>query len=188
MKNKAEAKDIVAAGVQSGSDAGGASIDAPFYTAEFECIGPDGMPKWKTKWKNLVTTAGKTDLLNKYFGCTGAYTAAWYMGLASSNVGGGSAPNVSDVLSNHSWTEATAYGTQRPALVWASTYAGVTTASTSCAYAFTGAQSVGGAFICNVSATSSNGAGILYSDNTFAATRAVSNGDTLNVTVTVSFA
>jgi hypothetical protein len=188
MKNKAEANDIVAAGLASGTDGGSASIAAPHYVAEFECIGADGLPKWKTRWKNLVTTAGKADLINKYFGCTGGYTALWYMGLASNDMStvGSKNPNVSDVLTNHAWAEAGGYGASRQAITFASTYA-VTTASTSAAYAFTGNQSIGGAFICNVSATT-NSTGVLYSDNTFAATRAVSNGDTLNVTVTVSFA
>src|SRR5665213_1671426 len=64
------------------------------------CYGPDGKEKWRAVAENIVTTAGKNDLLNKYL--TGsAYTQTIRMGLK----GTGTAV-VGDTQASHaSWSE-----------------------------------------------------------------------------------
>ena len=54
------------------------ALEAPAMTFEIECVGPDGQVKWRETVRNLVMTAGKTDIIDKYLKGS-AYTAAgWY--------------------------------------------------------------------------------------------------------------
>ena len=151
----------------------------PYFTYEVECLGADGQVKWREVYKNLVTTAGKTDIIDKYFkGAT--YTAAWYLGLK----GTGTAV-VGDTLASHaSWSEVNPYTGNRPQITFGTTSAGSNTA-TAVSYSITvaGPTTVAGAFVC--SATSGT-TGTLYSAGDFAVSRSVVLNDTLNVTLTVS--
>jgi hypothetical protein len=132
---------------------------------------------WEERIHNTVTTAGKTDIVDKYFKGS-AYTAAWYLGLK----GTGSA-SASDTLASHGgWSEVTPYSGNRPAITFGSTSGGSNTASTN-SYSITGSATVAGAFIASVNSGTS---GLLYSAADFASSRTVANGDTLNVTPTVS--
>lgn len=150
---------------------------APAFTYAVECIGPDGKLKWRDGFHNLVTTAGKNDIIDKYFKGS-AYTAAWYLGLK----GTGSAA-VGDTLASHAgWSEVTPYSGNRPAITFGTTSGGSNTA-TSVSYTINATATVAGAF---VSSVNTGTAGTLYSAGDFAASRSVANGDTLNVTLTVS--
>jgi hypothetical protein len=150
---------------------------APAFTYAVECIGPDGKLKWREEFKNLVTTAGKNDIIDKYFKGS-AYTAAWYLGLK----GTGSAA-VGDTLASHAgWSEVTPYSGNRPAITFGTTSGGSNTA-TSVSYTINATATVAGAF---VSSVNTGTAGTLYSAGDFAASRSVASGDTLNVTLTVS--
>lgn len=154
--------------------------EAPFFTYTVECVGADGEVKWSETFRNLVTTAGKTDLVDKYFkGST--YTAAWYMGLK----GTGTAA-VGDTMSSHAgWSEITAYSAgTRPAITFGTTSSGSNTA-TAVSFSINGTATVAGAFVGNDS-TKSGTTGTLYSAGDFASSRSVVSGDTLNVTLTVS--
>lgn len=152
---------------------------APYFTYEVECVGADGKVKWTETYKNLVTTVGKTDIIDKYFkGST--YTAAWYLGLK----GTGSAAT-GDTLSSHAgWTEVTPYTGNRLAITFGTTSGGSNTA-TAVSYSITlaGPTTVAGAFVCSASSGTS---GTLYSAGDFGVSRSVVSGDTLNVTLTVS--
>lgn len=150
---------------------------APYLTYSIECVGPDGEVKWTEEFHNLVTTAGKNDIIDKYFKGS-AYTAAWYLGLK----GTGTAA-AGDTLASHAgWAEVTPYSGNRPAITWGTTSAGSNTA-TAVSYAVTGTATVAGAF---TSSANTGTSGILYSAGDFAAARSVLSGDTLNVTITVS--
>lgn len=187
MKNNVKSVEKAAAGIAGGNNFS-ESIRAPYFTADFECIGPDGLPKWKTKWKNVVVDQGKGMLINRAFGCTGNYTAAWYMGLHSGSNTTNSTMQISGTGSQGATaSELGSYGANRPTITFASTYtSGQATATAS--YGFTaGTQTVSGAFIANVQATAATAGGILYSFGGFAASRQVQNNDTLNVTVTLNF-
>lgn len=152
-------------------------IKAPHITYRMRCIGPDGVEKWSETFENLVTTQGKTDILDKYLKGS-SYTAAWYLGLK----GAGSAA-ASDTLASHSgWSEVTPYAGNRPAITWGTTSSGSNTA-TAVSYSITGSATVAGAFVCTVSTGTS---GVLYSAGDFDASRSVANGDTLSVTPTLN--
>ena len=148
------------------------------FTYDVECVGPDGATKWKESFHNLVTTVGKTDIIDKYFKGSG-YTAAWYLGLK----GTGTAA-VGDTLASHAgWSEVNPYAGNRPAITFGTTSAGSNTA-TAVSFSCNGSATVAGAFVANAASGTS---GTLYSAGDFSGgSKTVANGDTLNVTLTVS--
>lgn len=149
----------------------------PAFTYAVECFDADGNLKWREDFHNLVTTAGKNDIIDKYFKGS-AYTAAWYLGLK-----GTGAAAAGDTLASHAgWAEVTPYTGNRPAITFGATAGGSNTA-TSVSYTINATATVAGAFISSVATGT---AGTLYSAGDFAASRSVANGDTLNVTATVS--
>jgi len=150
---------------------------------QIECIGPDGQVKWTDEIKNLVVTAGLTDLLNKYFKGSG-YTAAWYVGLTDGT------PTVAagDTLASHSgWVEVSAYDGDRKALTLGTVSAGsVNNSDSKASFAISGTATVGGAFVCTAATGTS---GTLYGAGAFSGVdKPVDDGDTLNVTVTLTAA
>lgn len=150
---------------------------APKFRYQLECIGADGTRKWTEDITNLVTTEGGNDLIDKYFKGS-AYTAAWYLGLA-----GAGAKAITDTLASHvAWAEVNPYTGNRPAITFGTTSAKSNTA-TVVAFSCTGSATVAGAFVASVNTGT---AGKLYSVSDFTASRSVVNGDTLNVTLTVS--
>jgi hypothetical protein len=155
------------------------NVSGPRFHYHVECVGADGELKWVEDIDNLVTTAGKTDIVDKYFKGS-AYTAAWFLGLA-----GAGTKAVGDTLASHAgWSEVNPYTGNRPAITFGTTAAGSNTA-TAVSYSITlaGPTTVAGAFVASVATGTS---GVLYSAGDFAASRSVVAGDTLNVTVTVS--
>ena len=151
----------------------------PAFTYLVECFDKDGNLKWRDEFRNLVTTEGKNDVVDKYFKGSG-YTAAWYMGLK----GAGSAAAGDTLASHGGWSELTPYSGNRKAITFGTTSGGSNTAS-AVSFAITGTATVAGAFIASVNTGSS---GILYSAGDLAASRGVANGDTLNITPTVAAA
>lgn len=156
----------------------GEMLKAPAFRYRVECVGADGRVKWVEEFANLVTTAGKNDLMTKYFKGS-AYTAAWYLGLK----GAGSAA-VGDTLASHAgWSEVNPYSGNRPAITFGTASGGSLAASSAVSYAITGSATVAGAFIASANTGT---AGTLYSVGDFAVARSVVSGDTLNVTPTVT--
>jgi len=153
-------------------------MKAPVFRYRVECVGADGRVKWVEEFTNLVTTAGKNDLMTKYFKGSG-YTAAWYLGLK----GAGSAA-VGDTLASHAgWSEVNPYSGNRPAITFGTASGGSLAASAAVSYSITGSATVAGAFIASANTGTS---GTLYSAGDFSVARSVVSGDTLNVTPTVS--
>lgn len=176
MKEASTTDVAMAAGLIAGSGAK-EETRGPRFTYAVECVGPDGEVKWTETFENLVTTVGKTDLIDKYFKGSG-YTAAWYLGLA-----GAGTKAAGDTLASHAgWSELTPYSGNRPAITFGTTSGGSNTA-TAVSFAITGTATVAGAFIASAASGTS---GTLYSVGDFAASRSVLSGDTLNVTMTVS--
>lgn len=152
-------------------------IKAPRIRYAAVCLDADGNVKWEEDFENLVTTAGRTDIVDKYLKGS-AYTAAWFLGLK-----GAGTPTASDTLASPgAWSIVTPYSGNRPAITWGTTSSGSNTAS-AVAFSINATATVAGAFVCTVASGTS---GILYSVGDFAASRSVASGDTLNVTPTIS--
>lgn len=155
-----------------------------------ECYDADGQLKWKDEFHNLVVNQGLKDMNDKYFTGSG-YTAAWYIGLINNSptptlAAGDTAAQIGG---SNGWTEFTGYSqSNRPTLSFsASTSADPSVISTASAAAFsiTSTATIYGAFVVS-SNTKGGTSGVLFSEGAFAATRSVVNGDTLNVSYSLS--
>lgn len=147
----------------------------------FECLDAKGKVRWIEEIENLVCNGGLDDLLSKYFKGS-SYTAAWYMGLK----GAGTIAAADTLASHGGWTEFTSYTGDRQA-VTLGTVSGqsVNNSGAVNAFAITGSGTVAGGFLATVATGTS---GVLYGAADFGTSRSVINGDTLNVTVTLTAA
>lgn len=151
---------------------------------EFECLGPDGQVKWVDGFDNLVVDAGLNDVLDKYFkGST--YTAAHYVGLKLA----GSAAAGDTMASHAGWAESAAYSNAtRPALTLGTVAAkSVDNSASKASFNVNATATIAGAFT-STDNTKSGTSGTLYGAGDFAAPRGVADGDTLNVTITLTSA
>jgi hypothetical protein len=185
MKDLARKADRFEATVVNDASASGSVSVGGVFTVE--CYDAAGQLKWKDEFHNLVVNQGLKDMNDKYFTGSG-YTAAWYIGLINNSptpslVAGDTA------LSHAGWTEFTGYSqANRPTLSFsASTTADPSVISTASAAAFsiTSTATIYGAFVISNN-TKSGTSGVLFSEGAFAATRSVVNGDTLNVSYSLS--
>lgn len=159
-----------------------------------ECIGPDGVLKWRDVIENVVCTVGKNLALDTIF-AGAAYTVTGpFLGLISS--ASFSAVAAADTMASHAgWLEAgnanapTYTGTRKTAAFSAAS-AGAKALSSALAFAITGTGTVKGCFVCygtGALSTVDNTAGTLYSAGLFSGgDKVVGNGDTLNVSYTAS--
>lgn len=184
MEIKTKATDIVGATVTSKKE-NEAKVGVVNYY-HFECFDSEGNLKWEEKFSNLVVNVGLDDILDKRFKASG-YTAADFVGLTDGT------PTVAatDTMASHAgWAEVVAYseGT-RPALTLG-TVSGqsVDNSASKASFSINATATVGGAFVVTNS-TKGGTTGILYSVGAFAGgDKGVDNGDTLNVTVTLTSA
>lgn len=148
-----------------------------------ECFDREGNLKWVEEVRNLVTTAGLNDNLDKYLKGS-SYSAAFYVGLTD----GTPTVNAADTMASHAgWAEVVAYteGT-RPALTLGAVSGGsVNNSASKASYAVNAnATTIGGAFI-TTNNTKSGTTGVLYGVGAFSGgDKSADDGDTLNVTVT----
>lgn len=155
---------------------------------EVECYGPDGELKWRDVIDNLVTTVGKNDMLDKYLAGS-AYTAAIAMGLK-----GTGAPAAGDTQASHAgWLEvgganAPTYTGDRKVPTWNAASGGSKSTAAAVSYAITSSGTVAGCFINQGGAvTKDNTTGVLVTAGDFSGgSKTVANGDTVNVTYTLS--
>lgn len=138
--------------------------------------------KWKDGFKNLVVTVGLNKLLDATFK-TGLTTPAWYVGLK-----GTGSVNAADTMGSHGgWSELTPYsdGT-RPAYTPGTIASGsVNNSAAKATFNINATSTIYGAFLADNS-TKGGTTGTLYGAGDFGASRAVANGDTLNVTITLT--
>jgi hypothetical protein len=152
-------------------------IKTPHLTYEILCLDAGGNVKWQETINNTVVTVGKNDIIDKYFKGS-SYTAGWFLGLK----GAGTIAAADTLASHGGWSEVTPYSGNRPAITFGTTASGSNTATT-VSISCNAAATVAGAFIASVNTGTS---GILYSAANFADSRTVADGDTLQVTPTVS--
>ena len=153
---------------------------------EVWCVGPDGREKWRDTIKNLVTTLGKNDLLDKYLKGA-AYTQTIVMGLK-----GTGAAAAGDTQASHAgWLEVgtanlPTYTAPRKVVTMGAAAAGSSVSPVQ-AFAITGAGTVAGCFINNGGlSTIDNTTGVLFSAGDFTGgSKIVANLDTVNVTYTL---
>ena len=184
INNKAKSTDVVGASVQKGKAVSEGIKGGGVFTVT--CFDKDGNLKWEAKSHNLVVNVGLADMNDKYFSGS-SYTATWFLGLygaAATND-----PAAGDTAASHAgWTEVTDYSqATRPAC----TFGAATTADPSvidnsasvAVFSINGTTTVGGAFLISES-TKGGTTGVLFSAADFQSPgdRAVTNGDTLNVT------
>lgn len=185
MNDRLKTGEIIGATVERR----GAHAEQLYAQGYFEvvCLGADGKEKWRDTIKNLVTTVGKNDLLDKYLKGS-AYTQTMRMGLK----GAGSAVAGDTQASHAGWSEvglanAPTYSGSRPSITFNAASAG-SSASPTQAFSITSSGTVAGVFMNNGgSATIDNTTGVLFSAGDFSGgSKTVANGDTLNVTYTLS--
>lgn len=186
--DRAAAKDVVAAGMKVGA-ADQVVIPAPRFIWAHEHVRPvDGsiVTLDHGTFGNVVVNQGAAHILNRFFGGLTKSSAGVFLQLHSATT-----------ASNHVWSDISgsqvaSYGNTLPLLTFATNGVARST-STSCSYGFNaGTQTVSGACVqfYTTNTMSSNAATVdilHYSEGLFANSRQVINGDTLNVTLTVTY-
>lgn len=154
-----------------------------------DCYSADGQLKWTDTIENLVTTVGKNLTMDTVLGNTAA--GAVVMGLKGTGT-----TDVSDTQASHAgWLEvglanAPTYTGNRKTPSFSAATGGAKSTSSAVSFAITSSGTVAGCFI-NIggSTTVDNTTGTLFSVGDFTAgSRAVINGDTLNVSYTATAA
>lgn len=149
-----------------------------------DCFDKNGKLKWETKGPNIVTNVGLDHILNVVLSGTSKATN-WFVGLKGSG-----ATAAGDTLASHAgWTELTPFsGANRVTYVEASASSqSVTNSANKASFSITTAATVAGAFLASC-ITDENGSAILLCVADFASAKGVGNGDTLEVTYTISAA
>ena len=191
FNEKANFADMAAArvetniGVRDQVDAGGVYA--------IECYDSEGNLKWREETHNLVVNVGLQDMNAQYLKGS-SYTATWYIGLIT-GPGSGVTIAAADTMSSHAgWSENTSYSNAtRPTATFGTATTANPSVNTNSAspaqFNINGTATIAGAFLSSNS-TKSGTTGTLFSASKFTSPgdRAVSSGDTLNVTYTFSLA
>lgn len=152
---------------------------------QVECV-RNGEVVWADEFDNLVVNVGLDDSLDKHLKGS-AYTATWYVGLTDGT------PTVAaaDTMASHAgWAEVTAYSESVRETLTLGTVASqsVDNSASKASFSINAGATVGGCFVTSNN-TKGGTTGILYGAGAFSGgDRSVVNGDTLNVTVTLTAA
>jgi len=160
-------------------------LGEPLSEVIVEALYASTSPVWAYETPNLVVMAGLTDSLDKHFKAS-AYTAAWYVGLVS---GTPTFAEGNTMASHPGWFEVGPYSGARPTLTLGTVVSGsVDNSAAKAIYAITATMVVGGGFVVTLP-TQGQTSGTLYGGAAFSGgNRSVLNGDTLNVTCTLTAA
>jgi hypothetical protein len=188
LKDQALSSDKIGAAITRTVVSGEAVAAGGVFTVQ--CIGVDGQVKWEESLTNLVVNQGLQNMNTEYFKGSG-YTATWYLGLYGS--GATNDPTANDTAASHpGFTEIVPYSNAtRPAATFGTATTAdpsvITNSASPAVFTINATATVGGAFLISDN-TKSGTAGVLFSASDFAAPgdRAVSTGDTINVTYTFS--
>lgn len=175
--------------VNASVERGGAENENLRWRGRFDvvCLGADGKEKWRDYAENLITTAGKNDMLDKYLKGS-SYTQTFRMGLC----GTGTKAAADTQASHAGWSEVglannPTYSGNRKDVTMGSASSGSSAAPTQ-SFSITSSGTVAGVFTNNGgSATKDDTTGVLFSAGDFSGgNKTVANGDTLNVSYSVS--
>lgn len=187
---KVKSTDTVTSGLVAGTRSGDNALALGRF--KMACYDKDGALKWEAEEDNLVVNEGLQYMCGTALTSVTQITS-WFIGLYGS--GATNSPAAGNTMSSHAgWTEVTAYSNgTRPACTFVTATLNnpsvATNSASVAAFSINGTATVGGAFL--VSNSTKNGTtGTLFSAADFSAPgdRAVTSGDTLNVTYTLSLA
>lgn len=138
--------------------------------------------KWRDGFQNIVVTTGLNILLDSTIK-TGVSSPAWYVGLK----GMGTMVAADTMASHGGWSELTPYSdANRPTYTTGTISSGsVDNSASKAVFNINGSSTIYGCFLANNN-TKGGTTGTLYGGGDFGSSRAVVNGDTLNVTVTLT--
>lgn len=157
---------------------------SPHTQYHFECWRA-GVLLWTDEFPNLVTIAGRNELLNATFR-SGKVANAWCVGLV--NQAGFSAYAAADTMASHAgWVESTDYvqATRPTFLPDAPSGASLVNVASKAVFIMSAGPTVRGAFLVDVPVKGGS-TGVLYGVGNFALPKVAVSGDIWNVTVTVS--
>lgn len=183
QQDKVSAQASAGASISRAGAAGEQAEAHGVYTAR--CYDAAGNLKWEDTFDNMVLTAGKNDMLDKYLAGS-SYTAAFYLGLIAAT--SYSAIAAGDTMASHAgWLEAggataPAYSeSARRTAAWASAAAGAKSLSAPLTFNFTSGGTVKGCFLAT-NATKDGTSGICFSAGLFTGgDKTVSNGESIDV-------
>lgn len=139
--------------------------------------------RWRDSFWNIVVTVGLNTLLDYTFKTGSGGTPAWYVGLK-----GMGTMVAGDTMASHAgWSELTPYSdSNRPTFTPGTIASGAVDNSASKAVFNINASST--IYGCFLSSNNTKGGttGLLYGGGDFGSSRSVINGDTLNVTITLT--
>lgn len=153
-----------------------------FYHAQ--CFDKHGRLKWETFDRNIIVNTGLDDILDKYYKGS-SYTASHFVGLTDGT------PTVAagDTMASHAgWTEITAYSESVRQTLTLGTVASqsVDNSASKASYSINGTATIGGFFL-TTNNTKGGTTGTLIGAVAFTGgDKSVANGDTLNVTATLT--
>lgn len=150
-----------------------------------DCYGENGQLKWSEKSHNIVTNVGLDHILDVTLNAA-TQVSTWYVGIK--NAGSVAA---GDTMASHAgWTENQNYSeaTRVAYVEAASSGQSVTNSASKASFSInTNTQTIAGAFLVSDS-TKGGTSGTLLCVADFASSKAADNGDTLEVTYTISAA
>ncbi len=156
-----------------------------------ECFDKDGNLKWVEEADNIVVNEGLDDILDKFFkGST--YTEDFSVGLIDQTSAGAlvAADTGAQIGGTNAWAELTNYteGVREDLVLGVVASQSVDNSASKASFSINATVTIEGAFIVNGDNAKNGVAGIIYGEAAFAAERGAINGDTLNVTVTLTAA
>ena len=146
------------------------------------CLDIDGNEKWIEYAGNIIVNVGLNHILDVVFHGTSAVDP-WYIGLK----GTGTAVSGDTLASHAGWSELTPFsGASRVTYVEAAASGeSITNSANKASFSITSTATIDGAFVASA-ITGTTGTLMCAAD--FASARAVENGDTLEITYTISAA
>lgn len=179
--------DSVGASVTRG--AGSSDVLSAQGVYHIECIDENGQVKWNDVAYNVVPNQGKNGMLDTYFAGS-AFTATWYMSLITAGTATSTSTYASPTVTEI--TSGIITSNTRPTIGWSAASAGSKSATTT-SFTITGSATITGNMVVTGQAGASTVAntaatgGVLFSAANFSGgSKTVSNGDTLNVTYSIS--